>query len=326
MKQCLIPLEDETGWAEALEGVPHAFAHRNDHCRAFAASSGLPTHLYAAEFDGVRVACPLSVRTFMGERDVVTPYGFAGFTSSGPAPGFAGVWRQFAAAQGWVCGYLQNNPLLPDPLSEEPGEEATELFVLDLSRSDQDLLSAMSPSRRRQLRRGDDFAIGPAGPGAVEFLIEEGAEFFETRQASSIYRFCETTWRGIMASEALTALEARRDGAIVAVTLLGAAGGVGDYLFNVSRPGGQEASAPLLWQGVLRLKGAGVRWLNLGGGIRPGDAVAEFKRRFGAATAPMVVRKQVYRPEAFGRLCAKAGVEANAEPGYFPSYYASGRR
>ena len=63
-------------WEEALEGIPHGFAHTWWHCRAFAASSSLPTFLYVDENDTERMVCPLSVRTFHERADLVTPYGF----------------------------------------------------------------------------------------------------------------------------------------------------------------------------------------------------------------------------------------------------------
>jgi hypothetical protein len=326
MTGTLIPLEDESAWSAALEGVPHAFAHRNDHCRAFAASSGLPTFLYAAEFAGQRIACPLSVRTFDGETDVVTPYGFAGFAASGPTPGFAAAWRSFASRQGWVCGYLQGNPSLLDPLAEEPGVAATDLYLLDLAPDEDSLLAAMSKGRRHQLRRGEDWDIGEAGSEAADFLVREAPGFFAARSASSLYQFRDATWTTLLASPAVLALEARRGGGVCSVSLFGRTGTLADYLFNVSVDEGRDASAALVWNGICRLKAQGARTLNLGGGIRPDDEVAAFKRRFGASPMPLIVRKQVYRPDAFASLCAKAGVAASITASYFPPYYATLRR
>jgi hypothetical protein len=67
-----------------------------------------------------------------------------------------------------------------------------------------------------------------------------------------------------------------------------------------------------------------VPYLNLGGGIREGDDVAEFKRRFGAAERPLASLRQVYRPDVYDRLCAQAGVSPQRS-GWFPPYRAAGR-
>ena len=93
----LIPLEEKLRWEAALEGVPHAFAHTWENCHAMALSSALPTFLYHYKAGDLRVVCPLAERSYGGERDVLTPYGIAGMTSTGSAPGFAKAWRAFAA-------------------------------------------------------------------------------------------------------------------------------------------------------------------------------------------------------------------------------------
>jgi hypothetical protein len=66
-----------------------------------------------------------------------------------------------------------------------------------------------------------------------------------------------------------------------------------------------------------------VEWLNLGGGIRPGDDLAEFKRRFGAVELPLASLRQVYRADAYEELCRAAGVTSE-RAGWFPPYRASG--
>jgi len=55
--------------------------------------------------------------------------------------------------------------------------------------------------------------------------------------------------------------------------------------------------------------------------VRPGDAVAEFKRRFGAVEEPLASLRQVYRPDVYQRLCAEAGVSPESS-GWFPPYRA----
>jgi hypothetical protein len=59
--------------------------------------------------------------------------------------------------------------------------------------------------------------------------------------------------------------------------------------------------------------------LNLGGGVKENDGVAEFKRRFGADEVPLRNVKQVYRRDIYEELCAEAGVDPHASA-YFPAY------
>ncbi len=88
-------------------------------------------------------------------------------------------------------------------------------------------------------------------------------------------------------------------------------------------PGGERHAVHLVWAGVERLRARASERLNLGGGIREGDDVAEFKRRFGAAELPLVSLRQVYRQDEYERLCLQAGVTYQRS-GWFPPYRAAG--
>ena len=92
----------------------------------------------------------------------------------------------------------------------------------------------------------------------------------------------------------------------------------------MSVPGGERHAVHLIWAAVERLRALGVRALNLGGGIREGDDLAEFKRRFGAAELPLVSLRQVYRPDEYERLCLAGGRHLRALGGWFPPYRAAG--
>ena len=112
-------------------------------------------------------------------------------------------------------------------------------------------------------------------------------------------------------------------GSLESVAVFGHTVHGGDYLFNVSVPGGEHHAVNLIWAGVERLRALGVTSLNLGGGIREGDDLAEFKRRFGAAELPLVSLRQVYRQHEYERLCLQAGVTSQRS-GWFPPYRAAG--
>src|SRR4029453_4771560 len=97
-----------------------------------------------------------------------------------------------------------------------------------------------------------------------------------------------------------------------AVALFGHTPHGADYLFNVSVPGGERHAVHLVWWAAERLRELGVEALNIGGGRapggRPGADRAGLKRRFGGVERPPVSLRQVYRPDAYERLCLAAGV------------------
>jgi hypothetical protein len=309
----LIPLDEPERWSAALAEVPHGHAHTWGFCRAIQLTSGLLTYLYR-HADGP--VCPLAERAFGGELDVTTPYGFGGFAGGGPPPDFA----DFARSRGWVCGYVALNPVFCQAGGLADVHVHNRLYVLDLRG---DVHARLSQNRRRQLRDWPALAAGLEHDRErlADFLVAEQAGFFARRGAGSATDFTHATMAEIAALDNVIIVGAPQDGALESVAVFGYTAHAADYLFNVSVAGGERHAVHLIWSAVERLRELGVPSLNLGGGVREGDDLAEFKRRFGAADLPLESLRQVYRPDAYERLCSEAGVSADRS-GWFPPYRA----
>jgi GNAT acetyltransferase-like protein len=319
----LIPLEARDEWTRALDGVPHAFAHSWESCHAMHLSTGHATMLYVFERDGARVVCPIAERVFDGATDVVTPYGFSGFTSSAELPGFPAAWRAFAADRGWVCGYIALHPVLERASLYDPRDAVhrTELYLLDIA-DEAAMYARLSENRRRELKawNTDGAELVTDREPLAAFVLAEHDAFFTARGAGSAYRLGSDTWRALFAAENVVLLGIRLAGRIVAVSIFGVAPGVAEYLFNVSVDDGRRFGAPLIWEGVRRLRARGLAVLDLGGGVQPGDGVARFKQRFGARRVPFTTLRQVYDPERYRALCDGAAVDPADRAGFFPPY------
>jgi hypothetical protein len=322
----LIPLDDGERWTAALTDVPHGPAHTHGFCRAVQLTSRAPTYLYRYERAGGRAVCALAEREAGGEVDVTTPYGFGGFAMAGACDGFASEWREFAGGRGWVCGYIALNPVFADAsaFATEEVRAHNRLYVLDLRESPEQLWARMSRNRRRQLRHWEAIRaeLELDRSRLARFLVDNFEPFFDRRGAGPATDFRPETVAALASLDNVL-LAGAGDGELDAVVAFGYTPHAGDALFAVSRPGGERHSAHLVWWGVERLRELGVATLNLGGGIREGDEVAEFKRRFGAAEAPLASLRQVYRPDVYERLCAEAGVSPERS-GWFPPYRARG--
>jgi hypothetical protein len=305
----MVPVRDQGRWSRALEGIPHGFFHTWAACRAFARGAEERTFLYVAQVGEIRVVCPLVERQWEGTVDVVTPYGFSGFVGTAPYSGFPGAWRDFARSRGWVCGFVGLNPVLGGEDYGEAGEARryNRLFVLDLCSGERELLAQMSPGPVMDQR------------ALAEFFLEHYEEFFARRGAGSVYRFDPAVLRAVFDLPEVFLVGAAGPRGIEAVSAFGWTSWAGEFLFNVSVPEGRRWSAALIWCGARRLMDLGVPVLNLGGGIRDGDGVAAFKRRFGARELPLSALCQVYDRPAYEKLCRRAGVDPWAA-GYFPPY------
>lgn len=317
-----ISLEDRAGWSRALEGVPHVFGHTWGGCHALSLDERGAPQLFVAEEGERKVACPLIEREIDDRLDIATPYGFSGLTGTGPWPGFARHWQDFAAARGYVAGYLAVNALFGDESYADPETVtiANETYVLDLREGVEAVWTGLSTNRRRQLRawRAEDYEID--SPGLAEFFVEQYPETMERKEAAARHRFPAATLAALCELPETFLVGARGDGGLESVSLFGHTPHAGDFIFNAALPGCAHHSVPLIWSAVQLLVERGVPWLNLGGGMSPGDSLADFKARFGATPLPMRAVKAVYDPPAYEELCRRHGGDPEDRDGYFPAY------
>jgi hypothetical protein len=325
----LIPLSAPEAWRQALAGVPHAFGHSWESCQAMSLTTGDATFLYVFEDASARVVCPFSERRWQGRTDIYTPYGFSGFAGTGPCPALPAHWRDFARSRGYICGYIGLNPLLFDPSYRDPDDlfYHNSIFALDLTRSEADLFADLSKGRRQAVRAAERDSWQPLEDRAAlsAFLRQHFVDFVRSRRASRSYEFTDATLDLLCRLDTVLLLGAGTGGRVEAVSVFAHTPCAAEYLFNCSLPEGQHHSAPLLWQGALRMKAIGIPVLNLGGGVREGDGVAAFKARFGGREVRLGALKQVYDPAAFEHLCRAAGQDPARRDGFFPPYRIAGR-
>jgi hypothetical protein len=278
--------------------------------------------LFVAEGEGKTVVCPLIEREIDGRLDLATPYGFSGLTGTGPWPGFAARWREFAAARGYVAGYLAVNALFGDESYADPETVtvANETYVIDLRDGVEGAWSRLSTNRRRQLRewRAENYEVD--GAELVEFFVAQYPQTMERKEAAARHRFPAATLAALCELPETFLVGARGSQGVESVSLFGWTPHAGDFVFNAALPGCAHHSVPLIWSAVHLLVEREVPWFNLGGGMSPGDSLADFKSRFGAQPLPMRAVKAVYDPAAYEDLCRRHGGDPNDRDGYFPAY------
>jgi len=314
--------------------------------------------LYVFQQAGVRRVCPLAERVWNGRRDIVTPYGFSGFAGNRDCADSMTHWRRFAAEREWVCGYIGLHPILDDSVQygerERPGvggencsasvgsltlpvlhqdrafrfdqvHIANHVYELDLTQSEKQLAEGLSRNARERLRDWQK-----SGARLVydqerlrQFFIAQYHSFTRRIGASAAYDFSIATLDELMSLERVFLVGAENTRAeLEAVSVFGYTAHCGEYLFNVSLPEGRYHSAALLWEGLLQLKSRAVPVANLGGGIKAGDGLDQFKARFGGRQRPLRALRQIYQPEAYLACCREAGVDPLTQAGYFPPYRA----
>lgn len=321
-----IPQTDCSAWDEALRGVPHPFTHRWEYCQAMTISSGLQTFLYVAEQGSNKALCPLSVREKeKGCPDLVSPYGFGGFATSGSVSGMAASWKDYARAQGFVAGYIMQHPVFLAESMALKGdvEEKRKVYILDLAHPLDVIQQRMGQTHRYELRRWSE-------SGVRLVMVKEHVksvflglynDMLARISAAPVYHFRDESLDMLMDLPHVFVVGAEEHGEIQAAAIFLHTQWAGEYFLGAYTADGRKHSRALIWGAVEELKKRGVVTLNLGGGVQEGDSLDDFKRRFGGRPMQSRVLKQVYDPEKYSYLCRKYCSAESAASGYFPQYW-----
>jgi hypothetical protein len=322
LRQRLIPLDARVEWQTALAGLPHGFGHTWENAEAMRRTSHSAAELYVCESADSRVVCPLVERPAGEFVDVASAPGFGGFTASNLPDRFWDSWQSFAAARRWVSAYIANNSLF-ELENLAPGVRVINfIYLLDLTAGVERLWAGIDRSRKRQWIQWEKSSnrFVDDRERLTAFLIAQYPSYLERIQAVPSARYSEATLRFLCGQDNVRMIGAETAGRLEAVYLFGMTPHCVDALLNVATPAGREFSTALVWHAVTEFAESGIPFLNLGAGVRPGDAVARAKERFRAEKRPIHAVTQILDEGAYALLCKRSGVDPADSSGYFPAY------
>jgi Acetyltransferase (GNAT) domain len=298
------------------------------------------THTLRIETDDAELLAPLIVREIEGadDLDAVSPYGYPGFTVVGgpdrsrgadgapvegenPTTGDDG-WLDPAAVDWHRTGLV--SVFIRHRLDLVPFAGSTERNVVQIA--DPALEPKSRPSDRRQVRRnleagytvelvpGDE--TSPAQRAAFLDLYEQT---MRRTEAASHYFFGAAYFDRLLPSERTwLALANDPEGTPAAASIATVSDGYLHYYLSGSSDShlGDSPMKNVLAR-LIELAGELRLPLNLGGGLRPGDALEEFKRGFANRTVTWRTSEVVCDPGRYAELSGDRGVG-----GFFPAYRA----
>lgn len=318
----LIGTDQQAEWKDVLAVLPHSYWHTWSACRAIEATIGGPVRLFSYTDDtGARAACPFAERRWHGEPDIYSPIGFSGFVCSSSVHGLADVWRAFASAQGYVCGYFALHPVLAHAGLHAPTVETNELLVLDLGAGVEGVARRADRSVRRAVRdwerQGRAYVTDRAR--LRDFARTHYGAFMARMGARPQTVWSAATLDLMLEDPSVLVVGAEDEEGVCALHSFASTTHGGETHLNISARDGRDATTALVWWGIGELARRGVPWLNLGGGVVRGDAIAQAKLKFRPRCVPLLTAREVYRPTRFAQLCEQAGV-APDQGGFFPPY------
>lgn len=313
----LIPFTDRAAWDSATaQGLP---AQTWGHAAGLTADGMVP-ELAVVRAQGAQMILPFHRRVFEGAIDIATLPGLSGALVQPDSVAPLAAWSRFAAAQGWVSGYIQLSPLNDTLVPPVPDQirRTNALFVFDVQAWD--IETAVRHHMRRNLklgaRLGATLLVDPSAMVA-EFAALQAEHLALSGGSPPFSPKVLDRW---FAEPGIIAFGAELDGQIVNIQMGRRHGEWADLHLAGATSEGRDLQAWLIWQalGVLRVQG--VRFINIGGYGVEGDGLHWMKSRLGAAEHPLRAVLQVYDQARYDQLCAQSGADPQAM--FFPQYRA----
>ena len=293
----------------------------------FLAAEGA-THTLRIEAGDVELVAPVVVREIegTGERDAVSPYGYPGLApSSVPFGGMATERNRKVdpasidfSATGLVSIFIRH-ALAPSPLTG-----ATERNVVQIA--DPSLPPKSRPSDRRQVRRnleaGYTLELVPGGettPDQRAAFLGAYEQTMRRTGAADHYLFGVAYFDRILeADRTWLVIATAPSGEMAAASIAVVSDGYLHYYLSGSADSHLRDSP--MKNVVSRLAEQSSELglpLNLGGGIRPGDPLEEFKRGFANRRQAWLTSELICDEGAYAELSA-----GRPRDGFFPAYRA----
>jgi Acetyltransferase (GNAT) domain len=281
----------------------------------------------------VDLVAPLVVREIeaTGERDAISPYGYPGLAPPDRGRAFGPIAAKSSATPesiepgevdwggtGLVSVFLRHR------LGASPLAGATERNVVQIA--DPALAPKSRPSDRRQVRRNLEAGYEVQLVPGAETTAAQRAGFLDVyeqtmrRAAAAEHYFFGAAYfdRVLEAPVTWLALATALEGGIAAASIAAVSDGYLHYYLSGSADDRlREAPMKNLVTRLAEHAADLALPLNLGGGLRPGDALEEFKRGFANRTETWLTSELVCDPAAYERL--SKGRDAG---GFFPAYRA----
>jgi hypothetical protein len=305
------------------------------------------THTLRIETDEAELLAPLLVREIEGtdDLDAVSPYGYPGFTVVGDLDRVRSndrIATRSANAPEGVPDAPEGDPGWLDPgevdwhrtglvsvfirhrLDLVPFTGTSERNVVQIA--DPELKAKSRPSDRRQVRRNleDGYTVdlvpgSEASPAHRAAFLDLYEQTMRRTEAADHYFFDAAYFDRLLPSERTwIALASDPEGAPAASSIAAVSDGYLHYYLSGSsdRHLGDSPMKNVVAR-LIELAGELHLPLNLGGGLRPGDALEEFKRGFANRTLAWRTSEIVCDAERYAALSGDR--EAG---GFFPAYRA----
>ena len=310
-------------WDEFVEKVPCTFGHSRFYNQLIESEFGDKTFLFVASKGDKIAGFPFCERSYFGHIDVYSPYGWSGLTPCEEDWAW-NVWDEYAANEKYICSYIVTNPLLT-PKPPNLFENSHHLsYVMDINKNDDSIFKSLHRSNRNLIKRGLQGGRTITFDSKIisEFFKENYAEFCKRKNMSKAYKFSSDFFDYLIPRSDVLTVGVEFSNHIESASIFCFSPFGAEYFLSVTKENCDANDRHIIWAAIQKLQARGIKLLNLGCGVEPGDDLCNFKRRFGGLKTPVFARKKIHSKKLFDILCAQTGADPE-NSSYFPPYHKS---
>lgn len=310
-------VSDADRWQQLAElsGCP---SHRLCHGQSLAASGLKPMLAAVISSNSAWLVMPIYCRSWKDTVDIATIACVSGARCSGHATPLLETWHDYARKQGWICGYLQFDPLSSlDGVEESRRGSAVWIHRLE---SDVEPLANASKIIHRKIRKTAlaEPKVEQDRSKLADALCNLYPDSMRRAGAHPAYHYKEDSLRNWALNQQNLVIGISIQDCIVGIVVFLINGVDADFHIGAYSPAGRASSAWLMNAALGILKQSGIRSVNLGGGIAYGDGLYQFKQKLGGIEHHHTIITQIYNRSIYSDLCSHLGGDDSAAR--FPPY------
>ncbi len=310
-------VSDSDRWQQLAElsGCP---SHRLCHGQALAASGLKPMLAAVISSNAGWLVMPIYCRAWKGTVDIATIPCVSGARCSGHATPLLEIWHDYARNQGWICGYLQF-----DPLSNLDGVEGSRqgsaVWIHRLENDIEPLADASKIIHRKIRKTAHAKAnLEQDRNRLADALCELYPESMKRVGAHPAYLYTDDSLRHWALNQQNLVIGVSIEDCIAGIVVFLINGDDADFHIGAYSLAGRACSAWLMNAALEILNDSGIRSVNLGGGIAYGDGLYQFKQKLGGIEHHHAIITQIYNQSIYLDLCSHLGGDLST--GRFPPY------
>lgn len=266
---------------------------------------------------------PMLVLEAGGRKNLIPSYGYAGVRLDVNHPVDLDTFKLPLQRSGATAVFFALQETGLEQFGNDPSYVARlPSYEMDLRLSEAELRSNVSKRRRSKLVPKIDQPISFCDNDKerlLPFFLEYYTDAMARLNACGRFVFDHDILTALCMLPSTDMIGVLIEDKIELVMLHGHVNGRAEFIFSGTSEAGRNLASIALWHSALWYQSNGMTHFHLGGGMKVGDGLDDFKRQLGGTRLLNGGLKYVLEPELYAELCARMTQEER-ESGFFPPY------